>query len=103
MLKKTAGVVAAAAGAMAMMASPALAGGDSSDNDWNGSLNLIDENQIQVPIGVCENNIGIIAVVVPILSPMFMESCAASVATEEESDHIKVKDTRVNHHKHHSR
>ncbi|SHG31794.1 hypothetical protein [Streptoalloteichus hindustanus] len=99
MLKKTVGVVAAAAGAMAMLASPALASG-SEDNDWNGSLNLVDENQIQVPIGICENNIGIIAVVAPILSPMFMESCSASVATMEESDHIHVKDTQHDFHKH---
>ncbi|MCP2258939.1 hypothetical protein LX15_002638 [Streptoalloteichus tenebrarius] len=103
MLKKTAGVIAAAAGAMAMMASPALASGGSEDNDWNGSLNLVDENQIQVPIGVCQNNIGIIAVVVPILSPMFMETCSTAVATMEESDHIHVKDTKSGHHKHYHR
>ncbi|SHG31879.1 hypothetical protein [Streptoalloteichus hindustanus] len=83
MLRKTVGVVAATAGALAMIASPAVAGGDSEDNDWNGAINILNANQIQIPICIAQNNIAILGVAVPILSPQFMGSCATAVATQE--------------------
>ncbi|GGM68845.1 hypothetical protein GCM10012275_44130 [Longimycelium tulufanense] len=88
MLKKTAGVVAATAAGLAMMSAPAMAGGyghhgEIEDNDWNGAVNILNANQIQIPICVAQNNIGVLGAAVPILSPMFMGTCAESKAALE--------------------
>ncbi|GGM68861.1 hypothetical protein GCM10012275_44170 [Longimycelium tulufanense] len=88
MLKKTAGVVAATAAGLTMASAPAMAGGyghhgEIEDNDWNGSINLVDANQIQIPICLAQNNVGALGLALPLLSPMFMGTCVESKAVLE--------------------
>ncbi|GGW96573.1 hypothetical protein GCM10010297_18070 [Streptomyces malachitofuscus] len=77
MLKKTVCSLAMAAAAVLTVAAPASA---VEDNEWNGAVNLVDANQFQVPICVAQNNVGVLGAAVPILSPMFMGSCAKTPA-----------------------
>ncbi|GGM68852.1 hypothetical protein GCM10012275_44150 [Longimycelium tulufanense] len=99
MLKKTVGVVAATAGALTMTAGPAMAGHiDAESNDWNGSINLVDANQLQVPICLAQNNIGVLGAAIPVLSPMFMGTCAESTAVMTDDMHL-----HKGHKKHHRR
>ncbi|MER5389191.1 hypothetical protein [Saccharopolyspora sp. NPDC002686] len=56
---------AAAAAAMLAIGSPAFA--DSADND---GINLLNDNNVSVlPIQLCGNNVGVLALVAPIGSP----------------------------------
>jgi hypothetical protein len=87
---KKAGVVAAAAAGLLMLGGPAFAGeghghDDHVNNTTNGQLGLVNLNDIDilkdinvnVPIGVCNNNIGVLAVIVPVLSPQGAGSCSS--------------------------
>jgi hypothetical protein len=82
-MMKKAGVVAAAAAGLMMLGAPAFAGG--MDGDHNGQVGLVNVNDVDVvkdinvniPVGVCNNNIGVLAVIVPVLSPQFAESCSS--------------------------
>ncbi|MCP2258937.1 hypothetical protein LX15_002636 [Streptoalloteichus tenebrarius] len=47
----------------------------SEDNDWNGAVNVLNANQIQVPIGLCG--------IIPILGATSAESCAAAAAQQD--------------------
>ncbi|MDA3624380.1 hypothetical protein OU415_02960 [Saccharopolyspora sp. WRP15-2] len=56
---------AAATAAMLAIGSPAFA--DSADND---GINLLNDNNVSVlPVQLCGNNVGVLALVVPIASP----------------------------------
>ncbi|HEY8373952.1 MAG TPA: hypothetical protein VIL00_14530 [Pseudonocardiaceae bacterium] len=97
MLKKVraAGLIAAAAGAMMMAGGPlAYAGShpdevniwsNEEDNDWNGAINLLNSNNIQVPIGVCGNDINaVLGINLPIASPDVVGNCSsASVVVDD--------------------
>lgn len=74
-------VVAAVLTAGPAAAESKFAGVD--DNDWNGSINLVDENQLQVPVCVSQDNVGLLGIALPILSPQFMGDCAITVEQEE--------------------
>ncbi|MGP4020458.1 hypothetical protein [Saccharopolyspora sp. 5N708] len=57
--------VAAVAAAMLAVASPAFA--DSADND---GINALEDNNLSViPVQACGNNVAVLAIVLPILSP----------------------------------
>ncbi|MHA6798487.1 hypothetical protein [Bounagaea algeriensis] len=64
MLKKAAIVAGAAAG---MMALAPMANADSVDNDGIGIAN--DTNLSVLPINACNNNVAVLGVTAPILSP----------------------------------
>ncbi|GGM68849.1 hypothetical protein GCM10012275_44140 [Longimycelium tulufanense] len=100
MLKKTVGAAVATAGVLTMTAGPAMAGHiDAESNDWNGSINLVDANQVQIPVCLAQNNVGaLIGFAVPILSPMFMGTCAESTAVMTDDMHL-----HKGHKKHHRR
>jgi hypothetical protein len=88
MLKKT-GLVAVAAAGLLMLGAPAFAGDGDHDhgvnNAHNGQVGLINLNDIDilkdinlnVVAGVCGNNVGILGLALPILSPQVTGSCAA--------------------------
>ena len=64
MLKKAAVVAGTAAG---MMAVAPLAHADSVDND---GINILNDNNISVlPVQACGNNIAVLGIVLPLLSP----------------------------------
>ncbi|MGP4018154.1 hypothetical protein [Saccharopolyspora sp. 5N708] len=66
---------AAAAAAMMAIGSPAFA--DSWDND---GINLLNDNNVSVlPVQLCGNNIGVLAVVVPIASPQLSHCVNAPI------------------------
>jgi hypothetical protein len=83
---KKAGVVAAAAAGILMLAGPAFAApSHARDNDThNGQVGLINLNDIDILkdinlnliAGVCGNNVGVLGAAVPILSPSITHSCA---------------------------
>jgi hypothetical protein len=94
---KKAGVVAAAAAGLLMLAGPAFAGGEGHGygddygyggddyNVANNQVGLINANDIDIVkdinlnavLGACGNNVGILGAAVPILSPQSTGSCAA--------------------------
>ncbi|GAB3871399.1 hypothetical protein ACFQ1S_11230 [Kibdelosporangium lantanae] len=90
MLKK-AGVVAAAAAGLLMLAGPAFAGGEGMGhghgiNDANnGQVGLVNLNDIDIAkdinlngvVGACGNNVGVLGAAVPVLSPQITGVCAA--------------------------
>ena len=88
MLKKT-GLVAVAAAGLLMLGAPAFAGegghGHGVNNAHNGQVGLINLNDIDilkdinlnVVAGACGNNVGILGLALPILSPQVTGSCAA--------------------------
>ncbi|WP_229686611.1 hypothetical protein [Longimycelium tulufanense] len=86
-MKKVSTLLVATAAALSMAAAPAVAGGGKhvhkEDNDWNGAVNVVSGNQVQIPVGVCQNNIGLAGVAVPIIAPMFMKECATAVAKQD--------------------
>ncbi|GGM68865.1 hypothetical protein GCM10012275_44180 [Longimycelium tulufanense] len=86
MFKKISGVIVATATALAMVAGPAAAGGGyvhEEDNDFNGAVNVVSGNQVQIPVGVCQNNIGLIGLVIAGGSPMIMKKCATAKAYQK--------------------
>ncbi|HEY8373949.1 MAG TPA: hypothetical protein VIL00_14515 [Pseudonocardiaceae bacterium] len=95
MLKKAraAGLLAAAAGTIMMMGGTAYATdhneinhfSNTEDNEWNGSVNLVNDNNIQIPVGVCGNDINaLIGVNVPLLSPNVVGNCSSGTAIEND-------------------
>lgn len=87
MLKK-AGVVAAAAAGIMMLAGPAFAAGHGHargiNEAHNGQVGLVNLNDIDILkdininliAGACGNNVGVLGAAVPILSPSITHSCA---------------------------
>lgn len=67
MLKKTIGVAFAAAAGLMMMSGPANAG-DFPPGDWNNNVQL-------VPVQLCNSDIAILGVQVPIASPETTGPC----------------------------
>ncbi|MET0233951.1 MAG: hypothetical protein ABW224_04865 [Kibdelosporangium sp.] len=87
MLKK-AGAIAAAAAGLLMLGAPAFAG---ENPTYNGQIGLVNLNDINVlddinanaVAGVCNNNVGgLLGLVVPVLSPEYVESCAGGGITD---------------------
>ncbi|MET0233952.1 MAG: hypothetical protein ABW224_04870 [Kibdelosporangium sp.] len=86
MLKK-AGVIAAAAAGLLMLGAPAFAGGVEGPgvNSWNGQIGLVNLNGIDIledinlnaVVGACDNDLGLLGSIVPIMSPSATGSCAA--------------------------
>lgn len=78
---RVAGVVVAAAAGMMALGAPAFAAGSVDHNHEYNGINVGNENNIQVPIGFCNNNVagGVAAAVVPILSPQTAGSCSTAV------------------------
>jgi hypothetical protein len=92
---KKAGVVAAAAAGLLMLAGPAFAGGEGMGDGYghghgingahNGQVGLVNLNDIDIVkdinlnavVGACGNNVGVLGAAVPILSPQITGSCAA--------------------------
>lgn len=55
------------------------------DNEWNGSVNVANDNNIQVPVGVCGNTINaLIGINLPILSPTVVSNCSNATAIEND-------------------
>lgn len=79
---RVAGVVVAAAAGMMALGAPAFAGeahgGVHHNHEYNG-VNLLNENNVQVPVGVCNNNVAVLGAVVPILSPQTAGDCSTAV------------------------
>lgn len=83
---RSAAVVAAAAAGLMALGAPAFAaspmGGHESvhhNHEANG-VTAGDDNDIQVPIGACNNNVAaVIAAVVPVLSPQTVGHCSTAV------------------------
>jgi hypothetical protein len=83
---KKAGIVAVAAAGILMLNGPAFAAqGDARDNNaQNSQLGLINLNDINilkdidlnVIAGLCNNNLGILGLALPILSPQGTQNCA---------------------------
>lgn len=71
------GVVAAAAGLLAL-ATPAFAADVDHNSEYNG-INAGNGNNVQVPIGVCNNNVALLGLVVPIGSPQTVGHCSTAV------------------------
>ncbi|HEY8373951.1 MAG TPA: hypothetical protein VIL00_14525 [Pseudonocardiaceae bacterium] len=98
MLKKAraAGLLAAAAGTIMLMGGTAYATsghGDHNevnswtneeDNDWNGAINILNDNNIQIPIGICGNDINILGINLPIASPDVVGNCSSATAIEND-------------------
>jgi hypothetical protein len=88
MLKK-AGFVAVAAAGLMMLGAPAFAGEGGhrhgGNNARNGQVGIINLNGIDIlkdiningVVGVCGNNVGVLGLALPILSPQVTGSCAA--------------------------
>lgn len=81
MLKK-AGVIAAAAAGLMMLGAPAFADINSAHNGQVGLVNLNDidiakDINVNLIVGACGNNVGVLGAAVPVLSPQITESCAA--------------------------
>jgi hypothetical protein len=96
---KKAGVVAAAAAGLLMLAGPAFAGGEGmgeghghghdygygTNGTHNGQVGLVNLNDIDIVkdinlnavLGACGNNVGVLGAAVPILSPQITGTCAA--------------------------
>ncbi|MEU4800720.1 hypothetical protein [Actinosynnema sp. NPDC023587] len=98
MLKKAGAAAAIAAGLM-MIGSPAFAGEPEDhghDHGWNndhkaddthqwnsgGLLSALNGNNVNVPVGVCNNNIGVLAVVAPIASPQVAGHCSTGAIVD---------------------
>jgi hypothetical protein len=90
---KKAGVIAAAAAGLLMLAGPAFAGeghGDGINSAKNGQVGLVNLNDIDIAkdinlnavVGGCGNNVGVLGGAVPILSPSITGSCAAGGIVE---------------------
>lgn len=85
---RTAGMVLAAAAGVMAMGAPAFAATPASEHHEHGAIHhnheangvtVADDNNVQVPIGACGNNVGaLIGAAVPILSPQTIGSCAAA-------------------------
>ncbi|WP_243789934.1 hypothetical protein [Saccharopolyspora gloriosae] len=74
MLKKAVIVGGAAAGLMALAP---IANADSADND---GVNVLNDNNISaVPVQLCGNNVAVLGVVAPILSPQTSDCVNAPV------------------------
>lgn len=74
-LKKTAVLVGATAGLMALAP---IANADSADND---GVNVLNDNNLSVlPVQACNNDIAVLGAVVPILSPSEAECVNAPIA-----------------------
>ena len=83
-MKRTFAVVAAAAALSLAFAPAAMAGGDDDHHHYhgfhqtNGSLlSVLNGNNVNAVVGVCNNNVGVLGAAVPINSPMITETCAA--------------------------
>lgn len=90
---RVAGVIAMAAAGMMVLGAPAFAAtshGQRDDVDINhnhvyNGINLLNENNIQIPIGICGNNVGILGAAIPVLSPQTTDNCA-SASIDQSSD-----------------
>lgn len=96
MLKKVAAVTAVTAGLM-MAGAPAFAGvpgghhpGGKGDNV--GQIGLINVNDVDIArnvnavVGACGNNVSVVGVTVPVLSPNPSKDCAAGGIEDESQD-----------------
>ncbi|MEU4800719.1 hypothetical protein [Actinosynnema sp. NPDC023587] len=86
MLKKAGAVAAIAAGLM-MLGSPAFAAGHDENYDvhqWNSGplVSLLNNNNVNVPVGVCGNNVGVLAAIVPAASPQITGHCATGAIVD---------------------
>lgn len=87
---RVAGVVAAAAAGMLVMGAPAFAAspmgghkdGIHHNHEYNG-INILNENDVQIPIGICNNNVAVLGLAVPIASPQTTENCSTAVINQE--------------------
>ncbi|CCH28121.1 hypothetical protein ABZ816_05355 [Actinosynnema sp. NPDC047251] len=102
MLKKAGAVAAIAAGLM-MIGSPAFAG-EPADHDWghddhghagdthqwnsDGLLSVLNNNNVNVPVGVCNNNVAVLAAVVPVASPSVTQNCASAVTVDGDDGNV---------------
>ncbi|CCH28122.1 hypothetical protein ABZ816_05350 [Actinosynnema sp. NPDC047251] len=92
MLKKAGAVAAIAAGLM-MLGSPAFAAGHDADYDvhqWNSGplISALNGNNVNVPVGVCGNNIGILGLVAPVGSPQITGSCAQAAILDGHDNNV---------------
>lgn len=85
MLKK-AGVIAAAAAGLLMLGGPAFAGeshGGWHDTEGHSQVGLVNVQNVandldlNAIVGACDNKVGVLGGVVPVLSPSVTESCAS--------------------------
>lgn len=74
------GIVAAAAGLVAI-ASPAFASDVDHNSTYNG-INVGNGNNVQVPVGICGNNVAVLGAVVPVLSPQSVDNCSTAVINQ---------------------
>jgi hypothetical protein len=85
---KKAGIIAAAAAGLMILGAPAFA--DDVNNTHNGQLGLVNVNDVDiakdinanVPVGACNNNVGVLAVIVPVLSPQTAGSCSSGAIVD---------------------
>ena len=82
MLKKAVVVAGAAAGLMALAP---IANADTADND---GVNLLNDNNLSVlPVQLCGNNVSVVGVVAPILSPQPSQCTNAPMVDHPSSVH----------------
>lgn len=81
---RVAGIALAAAAGIMAVASPAFAADIEHNHVYNG-VSGGNENNLQVPVGACNNNVagGVGAVVVPILSPQTAAHCSTAVLVQD--------------------
>lgn len=80
---RVAGVVVAAAAGIMALGAPAFASEHNDvdvnhNHEYNG-VNVLNENNVQVPIGLCNNNVAGLGLVIPILSPQTAGDCSTAV------------------------
>ncbi|MBW4719200.1 hypothetical protein [Saccharothrix obliqua] len=100
MLKKAGAVAALAAGVM-MVGSPAFAG--EPEHDWHGHhdghhgnhhfnqghiVSLLNGNNVNAVVGLCNNDIPIIGLIVPIASPETTGNCAAGGISDGHDNNV---------------
>ncbi|MEV0679989.1 hypothetical protein AB0I60_26045 [Actinosynnema sp. NPDC050436] len=95
MLKKAGAAAAIAAGLM-LIGSPAFAGEPEHHDGWghdhhgsdahqwnsDGLVSALNNNNVNVPVGVCNNNVGVLAIVAPIASPQAAQNCSGAVIVD---------------------
>jgi len=78
MLKKACVAAVAAAGFMMFGATGMASAAPDGFEQVNGSLlSVLNGNNVDAAVGVCNNNVGVLGAAVPINSPSFTETCAA--------------------------
>ncbi|MEV0679990.1 hypothetical protein AB0I60_26050 [Actinosynnema sp. NPDC050436] len=92
MLKKAGAAAAIAAGLM-MLGSPAFAAGHDAEYDvhqWNSGplVSALNGNNLNVPIGVCGNNVGVLAAIIPAGSPQLTGNCATGAILDGHDNNV---------------